>query len=246
MTGSAYDEDGVAQRYSEHRHDPRSSPNRTMEEPAFLQAVGDVTDLAVLDLGCGDAGFGRTALEAGCRSYLGVDDSQSMLDQARQELAGTSARLHRSPLEELDLDPAAFDLVVSRMAFHYVADLDALLADCHRWLTPSGRLVITVVHPVLTSPLNPPVSRTPRTDWTVDDYFSPGPRRRTWMGMEVTWQHRTLEAHVAALTANGFTLTDLRECAPDPTRFPGPDDPELARRRRVPLFLLLAAVKAHG
>ncbi|NAZ81562.1 hypothetical protein GTR02_06995 [Kineococcus sp. R8] len=46
---------------------------------------------------------------------------------------------------------------------------------------------------------------------------------------------------LAGPNPSGFTLTALRECAPDPTRFPAGDDTELRRRRRVPLFLLLAA-----
>lgn len=58
------------------------------------------------------------------------------------------------------------------------------------------------------------------------------------MGAQVSWHHRTIEDYVAAMTNAGLTLTSLRECEPDPTRFAG-DTGELARRRRVPLFLLL-------
>lgn len=50
--------------------------------------------------------------------------------------------------------------------------------------------------------------------------------------------HRTIQDYVSAVTEAGPTLTALRECEPAPARFNGHTD-ELARRRRVPLFLLL-------
>lgn len=55
---------------------------------------------------------------------------------------------------------------------------------------------------------------------------------------DVTWYHRTVERYVDAIVGVGITLTSLRECQPAADRFAGDTD-ELARRRRVPLFLLL-------
>jgi hypothetical protein len=55
----------------------------------------------------------------------------------------------------------------------------------------------------------------------------------------VTWYHRTVETHVRALHDAGFSLDALSECAPRPELL-GDDAEELARRRRVPLMLLLA------
>ncbi len=60
----------------------------------------------------------------------------------------------------------------------------------------------------------------------------------------MTWHHRTIEDYLQLLTATGFSLSTLRECPPRPERFMDGDDAELARRRRVPLFLLLAATPA--
>jgi hypothetical protein len=92
------------------------------------------------------------------------------------------------------------------------------------------------LHPVITSYDNHPTG--PRTHWTVDDYFDTGPRLRDWMGSQVTWDHRTIEYYVTAVTDAGLIVTALRECQPDPLRLDGHPE-ELARRRRVPLFLML-------
>lgn len=128
------------------------------------------------------------------------------------------------------------DLVTARLSLHYVADLDRVLLSCTQALAPGGRLIMTVVHPVITSHDNRPTG--PRTTWTVDNYFERGPRIRAWMGSKVTWHHRTVEDYVTSMTRAGLTVTSLRECEPDPARCDGDPD-ELVRRRRVPLFLLL-------
>lgn len=49
------------------------------------------------------------------------------------------------------------------------------------------------------------------------------------MGDTVTWFHRTVEQYVGALVGAGFTLTALRQCAPEPGRFGG-DEAELSRK----------------
>lgn len=80
----------------------------------------------------------------------------------------------------------------------------------------------------------------PRGAWVVDDYFARGPRPQVWLDGVLTWHHRTTEDHVASLLRAGFRLDSLSECEPVRERF-GDDEAEHARRRRVPLFLLLAA-----
>ncbi len=236
--GAFYDDARVHARYTAGREDSRFSPNVVMEQPAVLTELGDPAGLRVLDLGCGDAGFGRWLLAAGARSYLGIDGSRRMVELATRTLAGTAGRVQRGDLEDLMTDRGSVDLVTARLVLHYVADLDPVLAAIVDALAPGGRLIISVVHPVITSHDNRVAG--PRTHWTVDDYFLCGARRRVWMGSEVTWQHRTVETYVDAILRAGLTVTALRECAPDPARFDG-DTAELARRRRVPLFLLLSA-----
>ena len=149
------------------------------------------------------------------------------------------AQVRPGAIEDLDVDAGSVDLVLSRLALHYVDDVATVFARARRWLAPGGRLVVTVVHPVMTSHIARPDRETPRTSWVVDDYFDPGPRPQQWLGSEVTFFHRSVEDYVDALTGNGFRLTALRECAPVREAFD--DEAEYARRRRIPRFLLLAA-----
>lgn len=228
----------MSERYSARRHSGANSPNTVMEEPALLAELGRVRGLEVIDLGCGDADLGRVVLSAGGRSYLGVDGSAAMVERARATLRGSVGRVVRAHSAEFSAPQRSADLVVSRMALHYLDDLAPVLVSARTWLRPGGRIVFTVPHPVLTCH-DASQGAGPRSDWVVDRYFEPGARERDWMGTRVVWHHRTVEGYVAALTGAGFGLAALRECAPVRERFGG-DTAEYARRRRVPLFLLLA------
>jgi SAM-dependent methyltransferase len=162
-----------------------------------------------------------------------------MVDVGRETLRGTAGEVERGDIEDFAAPPGAFDLVVSRMALHYVEDIARVLSACHACLSPGGRVVFTVAHPVITSHDARASTAELRADWVVDDYFAGGPRELDWLGAAVVWHHRTIEAYVAALQGAGFALTSLRECAPRRERFGG-DEAEFARRSRIPMFLLLA------
>ncbi len=236
--GAFYDDPGVFERYRSHRR-WAENPNVVMEEPAVIEEFGSVSGLRVLDLGCGDASTGRLLLEAGVASYLGVDGSERMVDAAGAALTDPRAQVVRCDIEEFDASAASFDLVLSRMALHYVADISVVFDRCHAWLAPGGRIVFSVVHPVVSS--NDPRASTdqPREDWVVDNYFLTGPRYQLWLGAQSRWYHRTTEDYVRALQGAGFSLRNLRECPPDRARFE--NETEFRRRQRIPLVLLLSA-----
>jgi SAM-dependent methyltransferase len=237
-SGGDFYDDAVTARYLAHRHSGASSPNIVMEEPAVLAHLGDLSGLRVIDLGCGDGAFADVVLDAGARSYLGRDGSAAMIDLARNRVPRTRARFQLGTIEDFRPPPESADLVTSRMAFHYLRDVFPTLCSIHQALSPAGQLIFTVTHPVITSHDNH-VSG-PRTTWTVDHYFETGERRRSWFGTEVTWFHRTVEQYLSAVLAAGFDLEAISECEPDPRQLARAPE-ELARRRRVPLVLLVSA-----
>ena len=238
-----YADEAAVNRYQQHRHGGASSPNEVMEEPALMHELGDVTGLRILDLGCGDAAIAAGLLDAGATHYHGIDSSPVMVGVAQSRLGGRAAQIEQAPIGSFTAPPDSFDLIISRLALHYVENMDSVLQACAACVTPGGRLIITVLHPVLTSAVQDQQSGEPRTSWTVDDYFRPGPRTRSWLGSTVTWQHRTVEAYVRAVHSAGFAVTSLRECQPERPLFAG-DEAEFARRERVPMFLLLAGTMA--
>lgn len=239
--GSFYDDADTHARYQLARH-RADSPNEVMEGPALWALLGSVDGARVLDLGCGDGRFGLDLLAAGAASYTGVDGSARMCALAKGLLAPhVQAHVRHADLEEVELPAAGFDLVTSRLALHYVKDLTPVIARICSALSKDGRVVISVLHPLMTCYTPDADAGGVRSGWQVADYFLPGPRRREWMGAPVTWQHRTLADWVALLSTAGLVLTGLSEAPPVAGVL---SDEQLHQRAQAPMFLVLSARRA--
>ncbi|KLU89930.1 methyltransferase domain-containing protein, partial [Magnaporthiopsis poae ATCC 64411] len=139
------------------------------EWPLFRPMWPNPAGLRVLDLGCGDSILGCYAAAQGASRVLGVDLSERMLERAEQnaaELVSAAAAngntltcgrptFGRQDLEDLRLDGETFDLVVSGLALHYVADFKTLAERVFAALSPGGCFVFSVEHPMLTAPVKP-------------------------------------------------------------------------------------------
>jgi SAM-dependent methyltransferase len=237
---SFYDDEAVFATYMRHRH-RLDTPNETLEKPVILELVASVANKRILDLGCGDAAIGKELLHQGAASYLGVEGSYKMVETATQTLASTSGKVVRQTIEDWIYPPIAFDLVLSRLALHYVADLSPVFANVFQTLVAGGQFIFSVEHPVITSCNRGWIDGTPRQDWVVDDYFSTGIRATNWLGGTVQKYHRTIENYFCLLQATGFQIEELREAQPKRNHFY--DIQTYERRKRIPLFLILSARK---
>jgi SAM-dependent methyltransferase len=161
-----------------------------------------------------------------------------MLALADQTLPGC---VRHERIEDFFVLPDSVDVVVSRLALHYVDNLDVVLGRVHNALAPGGWLVFSVEHPVITSCDRAWQGRGPRQAWLVDDYFISGRRETDWLGARVVKFHRTVEDYVRLIQSTGFRLESLREPGPAIERFTSQD--EFRRRQRIPLFLLLSATR---
>lgn len=234
-----YDNPEVRSQYLAHRDRP-DNPNDALERPIFLELAGDLAGLDIIDLGCGNAAFGKEALDRGARSYQGIEVSRAMVDLACQTLAGTSGNVCHEKIEMWRSREQQVDLVTSRLALHYVEHLMPVFQEVYTALRSGGRFVVSVEHPVITSNFASSADGR-RTTWLVDNYFKPGARVHTWLGHEVIKYHHTLEKYFDLLINAGFQLECIRESRPQKENFL--DEREYDRRLRIPLFLFVAAHK---
>lgn len=146
-----YDDEAVFAKYMATRNEWPDNPNDTLERPMLLELIGDLRGRRILDLGCGDARFGRFALEQGCAAYLGIDGSTNMVAAGEGILAGSSGRVMHESIEEWAFPHEAFDLAVSSLAPHYLAEVKTVFAGAYRALVGGGKLVFSIEHPVITS-----------------------------------------------------------------------------------------------
>jgi SAM-dependent methyltransferase len=111
----------------------------------------------------------------------------------------------------VDLSPPTFDGVLSRLALHYIADVDDVFQQVFQTLRPAGRFVFSVEHPVLTSSDRAWQAGGLRQEWIVDHYFDVGRWVTQWLGAPVVKYQRTVEAYVLGLQTAGFAVECLRE-----------------------------------
>jgi SAM-dependent methyltransferase len=169
-----------------------------------------------------------------------------MLARARAATEDGAVVYVRADLEIYEPEPAAFDLVYSSLAFHYVEHFDRLLCRIHAALVAGGRLIFSVEHPIFTAPGHPGWMTSPGGDetWPVDRYLDEGPRRAEWLGARVLKQHRMIGTYLALLRESGFSISRL--CEWGPSREQVAAQPDWARERQRPLFLLIAASVARS
>jgi trans-aconitate methyltransferase len=237
---AAYDEEEFYENYMKRRN-RQESPNNIIEKPILLEMIGNVAGKRLVDLGCGDAEIGIELLQQGAAAYLGVEGSKNMAAAAAENLEGTAGQVLHASMEEWQPQKEQYEVVLSRFALHYLADLSSVFTKVHDSLVRGGKFIFSVQHPVLTSSAKSAEASGRRSDWVVDDYFHQGERVEHWIGKKVIKYHRTTEEYFQLLLQAGFTVDDLREGTPRGENFSSREEYE--RRMRIPLVLLISGTK---
>jgi len=98
-----------------------------------------------LSLACGHGHVERLLAERGVfRECLGLDLAPGAIEQARRLAAGAgleNLQYRVADLNRLQLEPGSFDLILAVGALHHVSDLEHVLDEVHRALSPGGLLV---------------------------------------------------------------------------------------------------------
>jgi SAM-dependent methyltransferase len=212
------------------------------EWPAFQRLLPSLHDKRVLDLGCGLGYFAREARARGAREVVGVDLSERMLDAARARTDDPGIAYLCASLDAFEAPAASFDVVVSSLALHYIADYARVVRRVAAWLVPGGRFDFSVEHPIFTAHGTADWHTDAaggRLHWPVDRYRDEGERRTRWFVDGVVKYHRTVETYVNGLLDAGLVLVRLEE--PEAEAASLEAHPEWRDERRRPPFLLLAA-----
>jgi len=218
---------------------------KALEHPGFMALLPDVAGRRVLDLGCGAGYLAHHLAERGAADVIGVDLSERMLAVARAERGHPRVTYVREAMETADFPADRFDLVVSSLAVHYVADYPGLLARIARWLAPGGILVFSTEHPVyLTRAAADGWVRDAAGQiqhWAVNGYFAEGLREEHWLKEGVQKYHRTLSSLLNGVTDAGLAIERVVEPTPDAEQLRR--RPDWAEEWRRPFVLLVRARK---
>ncbi|MDO1451088.1 class I SAM-dependent methyltransferase [Rhodocytophaga aerolata] len=235
-----YDSKGVFESYMQHRA-WEENPVEVIEKPLILDLLNDKLKGAVLDVGCGYGDLAKELVRRGVSRYTGIDASRKMIALAKSQLSDPRTEFIQADITQWQYAPTAYDQVLARLVFHYIADLAALLDKLRDCLAKEGKLICSVEHPLLTSSMEiyRPVGK--KGPWLVDQYFELGPRTQEWMGGKVVKYHRSIEEYWRLFTEAGFRIESLQEGYPQFKFFKMREEYE--RRKRIPLFLIIKAVK---
>jgi ubiquinone/menaquinone biosynthesis C-methylase UbiE len=206
----------IAKSYDEHVRSGRTPHGLAAE--AVLALAGDVTDLRVLDVGCGQGSATRALARAGAL-VTGADAAPEMLAAARGHEEEQRLGISYVLADAQELAPLAdesFDLVSCQLALMDIPDLDAVLAAVRRVLRPRRAFVAVISHPCFLAPLAETVQLPDgRPGRVVPGYLheqfwrSPNPQGVRRAGT----YHRTLSTYLNALVRHGFSLEEAVEPA---------------------------------
>ena len=120
-------------------------------------------------------------------------------------------------IEEYEYPENSYDLVISNLVLHYVADLDSIFKKVYQTLKTGGTFLFNIEHPVFTAGINEDwlyaEDGTP-TAWPIDNYFYPGERQTAFLGLHVIKQHHTLTQILMGVANAGFVLEHIEEANP--------------------------------
>jgi len=130
-----------------------------IEEKTFLDAVGDITNQSVLDLGCGAGHFCRILAEThGAKTIHGIDVSDAMVDEAKKIEASDPKGIQYHRLDLLDdgsndlsgVIGGPVDVCASEYLFPYASNVEGVRKFCAaaaNAVRPGGRFVaVTTVY----------------------------------------------------------------------------------------------------
>ena len=242
MKQNIYDNPTFFQAYCKLREND-SGLNGLVEEPAIGTVLPDLRGLKVLDLGSGFGDFCRFARAQGASMVRGVEISRKMIEAALGRTRDPRIEYVNCAMEDLAVEPWAYDLVVSRLALHYVRDYEAVLRTVHGDLRDRGQFVFSVEHPVCTALCAGwyEDDHGGQVFWPVDNYSAEGERRQKWFVDGVIKYHRTIATYVNGLLQCGFALTRLLEPHAVPESLEG--RPDLQGTLRRPAVMIIAATK---
>ncbi|KAG6333231.1 hypothetical protein ID866_5854 [Astraeus odoratus] len=143
-----FDSPGIAERYTER---PEAVECARRLAAAMLKAYPfDEEKTTVMDFACG-AGLISRELAPHCKSVVGVDISQSMVD-----LYNRSVHNQGIPPDEMravcvsgikeneeQLQGMSFDVIVCAIAYHHFASIDDVTKVLATYLKPGGALLVT-------------------------------------------------------------------------------------------------------
>ncbi|TWH46283.1 bifunctional 2-polyprenyl-6-hydroxyphenol methylase/3-demethylubiquinol 3-O-methyltransferase UbiG [Sporomusa sp. KB1] len=220
--------------------------NDVLEIPAFRTLLpDDLTHKKILDLGCGFGESSNWYVSQGAERVIGIDISEKMISRAKQLYQHDKIEYRCLPIEDISFHKDQFDLVLSSLAFHYIADFKNVLQEIYHCLKNNGLLIFSQEHPIVTAKKASngwaKGENGEKLYWKLDNYNDEGIRKQKWFIDGVIKYHRTTSSIINTLIETGFNIVRVLE--PIATEEAELLNEVLKEERRRPPFLIVKAQK---
>lgn len=245
MKQNIYDHPEFFRQYQKLRQGPNNF-NNLLEQPALKSLLPNLSNLQILDIGCGMGEFAYYCIENNAQHVTAIDVSENMLAIAQHEHAHPHIDYYLHAIEDYRAAPNSFDCITSSLSLHYIKDFSAVIGKIAKMLRPGSVFIFSIEHPIVTA------RQTMEDNWmyndsgnrshyAIDNYHEEGLRERTWFVDGVVKYHRTISTIINTLIAHGLTIEQMLEPLPDSEAIQ--KLPSLEKEHRRPSFLLIRARK---
>ncbi|HXT83489.1 MAG TPA: class I SAM-dependent methyltransferase [Verrucomicrobiae bacterium] len=216
--------------------------NNALEQPAICSLLENLTDKTILDIGCGFGDFCRYARAQGASVVMGIDPSENMLKEAKDQTHDDHIQYQCVPVETFQLEKDTCDVIVSSLAFHYVEDFNLLVSKMYLWLKLGGQLIFSVEHPICTANPKAILGEDENGQFhPVYNYRDEQLFKQHWFVEGVEKYHRTISNYVNTLLIHGFCIQKILE--PMPTDEQITAQPHFAIHKIRPPLMIISARK---
>lgn len=187
-----------------------------VDDPAFLQLLGDVSGKRLLDLGCGDGQLCRKLKTRG-GLVTGVDGSAEMVKSARLADPDGDYQVVDIANDPLSFEDGLFDIITAKMVLMCVHPLDAVIRNSVRTLRYNGLFAVDIVHPPQ------PFFQSLDEEESIYSlpanyvYHKEGRGNITFGGEQFPFYYRPISQYVNDIIAAGLTFRRMSEVSVDET-----------------------------
>ncbi len=206
-----------------------------MFEKVLWECLGNIKNLDILDLGCGNGWLSKKFNDANA-NVLGVDGSKKLLEIARSRYPDIKFYEHNLA-NGLPFTDKKFDRVVSNMVLMDIPKLDRILASISKSLKPRGKFIFTIPHPCFFNYPRQSDENTSKPCKMVGKYLEAEIWRIENFGGHNHY-HRSLTYYFDLLRCHNLAVSRLYE----PPQFTHPSNSKQEWFNKIPIFILFETV----